>query len=344
MLEQAADFAEGTLSAGIAAGAVAAALTAGHGARFTQTRTFTVVIWDSTTYQVATDDPNHEYIKVTAGFGTDAWTIVKGQNGTADVAHNTGGKTYKVAHVPTAKAWNVDLFTVPSFYTGLPGAVPRGIFLANIGTGVVDLYTAPAGKRAIVIISPLIFNTTPSTSISYSTGVKLAGATYQRLTGDQSVGGGNASTVSFSPFVLEPGEIYSITTNATGLNFAATILEFDATFPLFTTRLMGIAVGDNLLYTCPAGKVAVPIGVTPWGGGSMSLVPTLGITYYPEIVPNGQVAGVAFEMASSVPASVNTPVAKVVLALNAGDRYYLNSNAASATSFLFVTTLELPSS
>lgn len=43
------------------------------------------------------EDTSAEVVRVTAGFGTDTFTISRAQEGTSDVNHNTGGKTYVVS-------------------------------------------------------------------------------------------------------------------------------------------------------------------------------------------------------------------------------------------------------
>lgn len=63
----------------------------------------------------AVKDTSYEIVRVTAGFGTDTFTIDRAEEGTSDVNHNTGGKTYAVSTF-TAK-------TVNEFTTGF-GAAP----------------------------------------------------------------------------------------------------------------------------------------------------------------------------------------------------------------------------
>lgn len=89
------NFARSTLSAGIAAGAGSFSVAAGEGAKFDAGAQW-ITIWDSTTYGCADLDPNREIVRVSSR-STDTFTVsARGQRGTSDVAHNTGGKTYTV--------------------------------------------------------------------------------------------------------------------------------------------------------------------------------------------------------------------------------------------------------
>jgi hypothetical protein len=95
-----------TLVAGITSGATSMQLTPGDAARLPNPATegpFNLALYDSTTYPYASDDANLEYVRVTAVAG-EVCTITRGQEGTAAVAHNTGGKVYKAAMVWTAKS------------------------------------------------------------------------------------------------------------------------------------------------------------------------------------------------------------------------------------------------
>lgn len=86
------DFAVGTLSVGIAAGATSLTLTAGGGGLFPVVFPFLIPIWNETDFPDKPFlDPSVEVLTCTARTG-DVLTINAAAN-----AHNTGGKTYKIA-------------------------------------------------------------------------------------------------------------------------------------------------------------------------------------------------------------------------------------------------------
>jgi len=92
------NFAIVQLNAGITAGATAMTLSTGHGARLPAPGAlgFFLTIWNDTDYPSAPQgDPAVERVKVTALSGDSITTMVRGQDGTSAVAHNTADKIYK---------------------------------------------------------------------------------------------------------------------------------------------------------------------------------------------------------------------------------------------------------
>ena len=86
----------------LAQAAVTLNVTATEGANFPATFPFLITIWDETTHPDPTDDSGMEIVKCTAR-STDALTIVRGQEGTGDVAHALGER---VAMLITAGIFN----------------------------------------------------------------------------------------------------------------------------------------------------------------------------------------------------------------------------------------------
>ena len=103
-LDQAKNFAKGTLTAGIDGDDTSLTVDTGQGLRF-PTPPFNAVIWDSTDYPDPADDPGVEVVRVTA-ISTDTLTITRAQEGTTNSEHNTLGKTYQIIAPLTAKAIN----------------------------------------------------------------------------------------------------------------------------------------------------------------------------------------------------------------------------------------------
>lgn len=87
------NFAVTTASAGYNSAATTVVLTTGHGAKLPSSYPFYLVWWNSTDYASPDSDPNVEIIEVT-NRSSDTLTVVRGQDGTTAVNHNTAGKTY----------------------------------------------------------------------------------------------------------------------------------------------------------------------------------------------------------------------------------------------------------
>jgi len=105
MLDPVKNFAIVQLSAGYAAGVTEVVLLGGHGAKLpisTAEGQFNLVWYNSTDYPNPADDPSVEIVRCTARTD-DTLTIIRAQEGTSDVNHNTGGKTYKMILSVTKK-------------------------------------------------------------------------------------------------------------------------------------------------------------------------------------------------------------------------------------------------
>jgi hypothetical protein len=93
------------VSTGYDASATSIVLATSGGALFPAPATdgaFNVIWWNNTDYKNPLDDPNFEIVRVTAR-STDTLTVTRAQESTSAATHNTGGKTYRMALVPTQK-------------------------------------------------------------------------------------------------------------------------------------------------------------------------------------------------------------------------------------------------
>lgn len=99
------NFAESTLASGIAAGATSLNVASSTGAKFPSSFPYPLVLWNCVDYSRASQDPGVEIVLVTNRSG-DTMTVTRGQEGTADVAHNTGGKTYCLELNLTKGMWD----------------------------------------------------------------------------------------------------------------------------------------------------------------------------------------------------------------------------------------------
>lgn len=107
-MDEAKNFAKGTLTQGYDDAATSIVLTAGDGARFPGAP-FNAVWWNASDYPDPADDPAVEIVRVTAK-STDTFTVTRGAEGGAGaMTHELEGKTYKLAAGLTAKVINEDL-------------------------------------------------------------------------------------------------------------------------------------------------------------------------------------------------------------------------------------------
>ena len=144
MLDATKNFAKSTLASGITDVATSLSVVTGDGAKFPDTATagaFMVVIWDAA-YADPSDDPDVEIVRVTTRTGDSFDVIVRGQESTTGVAHNTGGHTYNIILGLTAKMVTdlqaeLDLkapLVSPSFTTPILGAATSTTLVVGNGS------------------------------------------------------------------------------------------------------------------------------------------------------------------------------------------------------------------
>lgn len=125
-----------TLASNLSSGALS--LTVADGSVFPASGSFMITIWDKTTYPDPSDDPSMEIIKCTSRSGNNL-TIVRAQEDTSDVAHNSG---VAVEMLFTA-AQIVELETAINNRV-LLSKIKKGISPAEATNGVRTLFTFPA--------------------------------------------------------------------------------------------------------------------------------------------------------------------------------------------------------
>lgn len=106
-MDEAKNFAKGTLSQGYDDAATSIVLATGDGARF-PAAPFNAVWWNASDYPDPADDPTREIVRVTTK-STDTFTVTRGAEGEGPYDHQSEGKTYKLSAPPTAKLINDDL-------------------------------------------------------------------------------------------------------------------------------------------------------------------------------------------------------------------------------------------
>jgi hypothetical protein len=236
----------------------------------------------------------------------------------------------------------------------LPNPSTAQILASNIGTGDIDLYTVPAGKRALVECQ--VWNSTAS-SISYFAEVKI-GATYYPLSAKQTLAntaGENANAFPLYPIVLEAGQKVAINTTGTGLNVTGTVYLFDNTGNLKSAVITTFIAGDNTVYTCPAGKTSYLVHGPASLGSTAATVPFIfgmngagaTIAYKWNVVASGGSPGTSNQITISISsaATAGNPITfgrNVSAAFTPGDFISVNSGANTAGQIAWVNVVEQP--
>jgi len=197
------NLASGTVSTGYDAAATSIVLTTGHGARFpaiTAPATgFNAVWWNSTDYADPSDDPNVEFVRVTA-VSTDTLTVTRAVEGSSASTKNTSGKTYRLAAVLTAKLFG-DFAQDP--------ATARKLYqissdLENCNGSGLNPYPFSAGT----IGAGSGFFNDATISLQQHPGIaknNSGGANYGAWLGTLLATGGNQG-----PFILAGGEVFEL--------------------------------------------------------------------------------------------------------------------------------------
>jgi hypothetical protein len=222
-------------------------------------------------------------------------------------------------------------------------AVARTGYVGNAGTGDIDLFTCPTGKRCH--LRQFVASNTTAGTLTWTPKVKIAG-TYYRFASALTLTTGNSSNV-IEPYIMEAGQVAAVTTNGNGLNLWVYAIEFPDSIPLKSVTLTSFSAGDNIIYTVPAGKTAFPIGVTNSSNGPLLYGNDSGAnrTAIFHQVPNGSSTSTATRLNGNgvVTATGNvqtTSVGGQPVAGQAGDFYVINLDAGTASQWCFLTVIE----
>ncbi len=226
------------------------------------------------------------------------------------------------------------------------GPLVRGAKFVNAfsgnTSGTVDIYTCPAGKKALItqvmgISSPIMTG---------GLQLKISG-NYYNFTPPNTIWG-NVSTNSFG-IVINPGEGLSFTVNSNpGGNLWARIMEMDISTPIYTARLLSLASGDNTIFTVGAGKTAITLDTLggAYVNGSGGIYKNFSgasrsIKVYH--VPNGGSSGTAnqYFQNTAVANSSGVVVPSVPASMNSGDSIVINTDASTATQWVYMTYYEI---
>jgi hypothetical protein len=219
---------------------------------------------------------------------------------------------------------------------------PR-VVATNLGVGDVDLYTAPAGRRAI-IGTQHFWNPTAGT-ISLYLEVK-DGSTYRRISDvatAPTLYGANLSYYAW--WVLDAGDSLAVHASAAGLSFFGNIVEFDESVGLRTV-CVSLGIGNNTLYTVPSGRSAHVLPISPTTSaatslGNIGIINDSGaartITLY--YTPNGGSA-IQASYGGSVPNGGWKLDFATATTMQAGDSIVVNSDSGAAGQMAYLIVVE----
>jgi len=125
-------------------------------------------------------------------------------------------------------------------------------------------------------------------------------------------------------------------------------MEMDISTPIFTARLLSLAAGDNTIFTVGAGKTAITLdtlgGVYVNGSGGLYKNfsgASRSIKVYH--IPNGGSSGTGnqYFQNTAVANSSGVVVPSVPVSMNAGDSIVINTDASTATQWVYMTYYEI---
>lgn len=301
---------------------------------------------------------------VTSGGGTS--TVNVSASGTATLGISVVGGTVTVspisvmafsgATVADAGGGQADITIAggggPTFPGGIPltGAAYPQALIASTTAGDEDIYTVPAGKRALIMCAGLKNNSGVGNIIWYIQ-IKIS-STYYRLTSNTTTGNGGVGEVNVG-YIAEAGEIVAVNTTTNNGGFVAVkMVVFDDSVKLFSAKKYGSwSAGDNTLYTVPSSTTAfllstsitTIIGTTGIGGQtSIGVTNASGATrtYVEKITPSGGSATSA-SGSNTVTNGVRGNLTVLAANLGAADAFIVNTDASTDTQFVWLNVMEL---
>lgn len=229
-----------------------------------------------------------------------------------------------------SSAWTPSLGGMWPLY----GAKYKNPYLASAIIGNNDVYTVPAGRKAIVINFGFTNTSGGNVGVYPQLGIS---ATYYKVGPTQTISTSTYFSGNFQQIpemVLLAGDVLSFNCATTaGLVIWATVVEFSASSPVTTYRNMALANGDNTLYTVPAGISAMvmrALAIGEWGGAGFwyymnSSASPATLNWYN--IPSGQSKGNAtITTVASVVTAGTTARQAIASVLAPGDVILVNTN------------------
>lgn len=216
----------------------------------------------------------------------------------------------------------------------LNNAAIKRVIATTTGSGDLDVYTCPAGKRA-AIQTLYGTNTNASAAVIYVQ-LKIS-STYYRLTTNSSSISTTTQYAQNVQYTLEGGETLAINSTQSGVNVTTTIIEYDtAGSSVKSAKLINPSNGDNTLYTCPTGKTAFITasqnGLYLTGNNSFNVcTDATSTSYYFNLVPSGGSVATGNKIFPTTTLAANTRTQiNMNVTLTAGD--FINYNTATGAS------------
>jgi len=225
---------------------------------------------------------------------------------------------------------------------------PTNIRSGNLPLGTNDIFTVPAAKR--LMLTAFNISSTNASTITHYALLKTNGNYFRfSIDGTATTGACNAIGNTGDNFLFEAGESIAISTTLNGANVSLAGLLFPTNAPMYSPRKLSLSVGNNTVYTCPAGKCALspPIITEPSNAGDTSVSAVLmnesgttrSVSFY--VVPSGGSPGgtnikftknAANKSFTSLPGEILFP----------GDFLVVATDASTATQWVRLTVIEIP--
>ena len=235
-------------------------------------------------------------------------------------------------------------------WRGLPTLTGYRTFMVqsgNIPNGSFDLYTVPAGKKALYEGHHLFAKSAISGSYAY---LKTNNLIY-RLVDDISVAAGQRGNVHAQGYVLEPGETFGFRCGTgSGANIWARFFEFDTSLNIKSVKSLDLTSGNTTVYTCPITSNAYLFSryfgqfnnsadnqtflLSNGGSGTMNK------NWY--VVKSGNVIGIDFLTINTLDALGSASVAQesVATTLSGGDFVVVFNNSAQPRQWAWINLAE----
>lgn len=220
----------------------------------------------------------------------------------------------------------------------------------NLASGDVDIYTCPAGKKALVVEATFTNPTGSGVTILSFAEYKVNGVyTKYDFIANNAVAGTIGIAALLIPMLLNAGESFSVNSNNPGLSLWTYILEFDSSANINIARLNTFIAGDNTLLTVPSNGIQLYSNVEGVSGGqafkgSLYYFNNTGVsrTLGWNLVPSGGSVGVSNQIKTG--ASISSPSVNLTTfygGLKQNDFISLNtdSNAAGQSAFIIYQLL-----
>lgn len=218
------------------------------------------------------------------------------------------------------------------------------VVVQNAAVGNVDIWSVPAGYRAILAGG---YATSTNTAGSLMGITVKTNGTYYWLGSPSASGPSTNVTVALgalTSYVFDGGETISVTNNAQGLYAIATIRYWPDTMTPRSYKNLNLTTGTNLIYTCPAGMRASAVDATLRTDNLLgNFYPsTTGMKFEAFFVPNGASLGLAARVQSRIIASSSASLTFSLPEFHPGDSYYNATDSAIAGQISWISVIEYP--